>query len=356
VGVAGLVGAFGFGASLDRLVDQPARWGANYDVAVGGNGASSIPKNIVAAVKRNTTATGITFYGTGQTRVGRTSLQLAGMQPVRGDLLPPVLEGRNPTGPNELALGRLTARELHTRVGGRLRLTSKGRVTQFRVTGIVVVPGVDGVDGVGLDGVVTLDSLAALRGIDVSKAADSVVVSAPSGSTFVRRLALFRSLGGDLSSVSKAQQDKKSLIFDPPTSVTNIDRIRGVPYLLGGVLALLVLFTMLHAVTTSVHRRRRDVAVLRALGSGRRWIVGAQCWQAVAVVAGPIALGIPVGLLAGTRVFHLFADSIGTVDAATASVPVTAAIGLGTLALAVLAAVATRGGRRGSPSQVLRSE
>jgi hypothetical protein len=42
-GVAFLVGAFGFGASLDRLVEQPARWGANYDVASAGTGPARSP-------------------------------------------------------------------------------------------------------------------------------------------------------------------------------------------------------------------------------------------------------------------------------------------------------------------------
>jgi putative ABC transport system permease protein len=307
-------------------------------------------------VRSNTTASGITFYGTGQTRVGRTSLQLVGMRSIRGDLLPPVLEGRNPAGPNELALGRLTARQLHAHVGSRLRLISKGRATPFRVTGIVVVPGVDGVDGVGIDGVVTLDSLAALRGIDPSKAADSVIVKLPGHPSIARQLAVYQSLGGDPGAASQAERDNKSFLFDPPASIVNVDRIRVVPYLLGGVLSLLVLLTIVHVVITSIHRRRRDVAVLRALGGGQGWIASSLCWQAIAIALVPLVIGVPVGLLAGTRTFHLFADSIGTVNAATASGIMIAGVVVGALVVALSATLATRGARRNPPAAVLRSE
>jgi ABC-type antimicrobial peptide transport system permease subunit len=109
-------------------------------------------------------------------------------------------------------------------------------------------------------------------------------------------------------------------------------------------------------VITSIHRRRRDVAVLRALGSGRRWIASSLGWQAVAIVLVPLAIGVPVGVLAGTRVFHLFADSIGTVNSATASGIVMAAIVVGAIVVALLAAFTARGVRRNSPAAVLRSE
>jgi predicted lysophospholipase L1 biosynthesis ABC-type transport system permease subunit len=222
------------------------------------------------------------------------------------------------------------------------------------VTGLIVVPSVDGVDGVGQDGLVTLDGLAGLRGVPASRAADALVANVRGSASPEHRVALFRRLGGDGGTA--AQIEAGQTVFGPPSAIVNVKRIRVVPYLLGGVLSLLVLVTLSHVVITSMHRRRRDIAILRALGGDRRWIAQSMGWQAVAIALVPLAIGVPVGLLAGTRVFHLFADSIGTVNSATASSVVIAVIVAGTLVVALLATFATRGARRNSPAAVLRSE
>lgn len=44
-------------------------------------------------------------------------------------------------------------------------------------------------------------------------------------------------------------------------------RIRSIPFLLAGLVALLAVLTVVHVMLTSVRNRRRDVAVLRALGA-----------------------------------------------------------------------------------------
>ena len=54
-----------------------------------------------------------------------------------------------------------------------------------------------------------------------------------------------------------------------PVAVVNLDRVRFVPVALAGFLLLLALITAIHAVNTAVRNRRRDFAVLRALGATR---------------------------------------------------------------------------------------
>ena len=42
--IAGITAALTFGASLDRLIDEPFRYGTNYDAAIGDNGGTELPQ------------------------------------------------------------------------------------------------------------------------------------------------------------------------------------------------------------------------------------------------------------------------------------------------------------------------
>ena len=88
-----------------------------------------------------------------------------GIQPVRGGLLPDTLEGRIPAGDDEIALGTIEARRLHVAVGQHVTLSGVDGDRRFRVTGIAVVPGVLGADGVGNDAVVTAGALSVLANV-----------------------------------------------------------------------------------------------------------------------------------------------------------------------------------------------
>jgi predicted lysophospholipase L1 biosynthesis ABC-type transport system permease subunit len=108
---------------------------------------------------------------------------------------------------------------------------------------------------------------------------------------------------------------------------------------------------------TSIRNRRRDLAVLSALGADRRWITRVVHWQATTVVVLATAIGVPLGLVAGRFVFTLFADSIGTRNDASMPWSVLAAVTTGVVVLAnITAALPGRQARRLTPARVLHSE
>lgn len=72
-------------------------------------------------------------------------------------------------------------------------------------------------------------------------------------------------------------------------------RIRSIPFLLAGMVALLAVLTVVHVMLTSVRNRRRDVAVLRALGADGPWVSRAVHWQATTFSLVPLAIGVPLG-------------------------------------------------------------
>ena len=68
----------------------------------------------------------------------------------------------------------------------------------------------------------------------------------------------------------------------PPSKVSNLAEIGSVPRLLAIALAALGLAGALHALLVAVSRRRRDIAIARALGFTPRQARTAVCWQGAA--------------------------------------------------------------------------
>ncbi len=80
-----------------------------------------------------------------------------------------------------------------------------------------------------------------------------------------------------------------------PTAVADLARIEDLPLALGVFFALLACATVAHALVTTVRRRRRDLAVLRAIGFTRRQTRGAIAWQSTLLAVAGLVVGVPVG-------------------------------------------------------------
>ena len=84
--------------------------------------------------------------------------------------------------------------------------------------------------------------------------------------------------------------------------------------MLGTVLAVLAVGTLAHVLLTSVRRRRRDLAVLKTLGLTRPEVLRLVAWQATALAAAALLIGVPLGVIAGRQAWAFFANAAG-VDA-----------------------------------------
>jgi putative ABC transport system permease protein len=103
---------------------------------------------------------------------------------------------------------------------------------------------------------------------------------------------------------------------------------------LAGILAVLGLGVLGHALVSSMSDRRRELAVLRALGLVRRQVNAAVRWHALTLASIALLVGIPLGLAAGRWAWRLFENDLGA-----GGEPVTPTLALG--ALLVAAAVVT---------------
>jgi ABC-type lipoprotein release transport system permease subunit len=139
--------------------------------------------------------------------------------------------------------------------------------------------------------------------------------------------------------------------------ITNLARIRSVPFVLAWLVGALAVLTVVHVMVTSVRNRRREVAVLRSMGADGGWLTRAVHWQATTFSLAPLVLGAPLGLIVGRLLFQAFADAVGTVPDASFPYALLAAVTAGIVALAnAVAAVPAHRARRLAPAPLLTGE
>ena len=107
----------------------------------------------------------------------------------------------------------------------------------------------------------------------------------------------------------------------------------------------------------SVRRRRRDLALLKALGFTQRQLAAVVAWQATVAAVIGLIIGVPVGALIGRELWTLFARSINVVPEPTVPVFSVILVCVGALLFANLVALLPgRSAARTSAALVLRAE
>ncbi len=227
-----------------------------------------------------------------------------------------------------------------------------GSPTPLRVVGRVVLPGLGtypGSDKTAL-GEGALLTRAALRKLGPDFGAGPFLVRLAPGAD---RATLSRSLRG----LSPDPTAVTVIGLERPSDIVSYEHVRSTPLLLAGLLALLAIGTVAHALVTAVRRRRRDLALLKTLGFTRQQISGSVAWQATTLAALALCFGIPVGVIVGRWAWTALADDLGTL--AEPIVPLLALLLCVPVVLLVANLVAYVPGRiaaRLRPATVLRSE
>ena len=340
--VVGVAASVTFGVSFDRLIREPFRYGVNYDALLGDEGADSLPDGLVDTLEGNADVSSLVVYSGTTARVSDTTTPVIGYDAVRGEGSPYVSVGRLPVADDEIAFGRTTADDLDLGVGDTITLEGPTGSDDFTVTGVVVMPGLGSTDGMGTGGLVTSDGLMQLD-----------AEARPTGAAI--------SVSGDPAELYYAAFPELAANGPPdtflPAAIHNLDRVDAIPALLAAVLAVLGLLSVAHVVATSTRSQRRDLAVLRSLGASGGWVERAVHWQATLFTALCAAIGIPLGIVLGRRLFTAFADNMGVVD--DPALPV-AAIAIGAIGIIVVANVAAaipaRRARRIHAAALLNSE
>jgi ABC-type antimicrobial peptide transport system permease subunit len=142
-----------------------------------------------------------------------------------------------------------------------------------------------------------------------------------------------------------------------PAEIENYRSIGDTPSVLALGLAAGASVALGLTLTASVRRRRRELAMLRALGFTGRQLRATIAWQAtVAGVAG-VVVGVPLGIVIGRWLWTLFARYINAVPEPTVPAMTVILVSVCALVLVnIVAALPARIAARVSTAQVLRGE
>jgi predicted lysophospholipase L1 biosynthesis ABC-type transport system permease subunit len=353
LGVAALTASLVFATSLGHLLDTPRLSGYTWDVFVAVEGH---PERAAAAFRADPKLAGYTRGGFANVRLGEMEL-MALVHDGSGPVRPVITEGAAPAGDDEIALDAATMRATHAAIGRTVEVVldqAEGSPTpvRMRVVGTVIVPpnpflATRQGEGaaVALPGFLRLDPSAAEQ-----------LGSLP----FLVRFAPGVSRDAGLAAVVNDVQGLARpfiVAAERPGIVTSLARIANVPVLLSGLLTLLAVGTLAHTLVSSIRRRRRDLAILKALGFVRPQLRGTVAWQATTLVAIALVIGLPVGIAAGRWGWRVFTGQLGVLPVPVVPlVLILVAVPAALFLANVVAALPGRAAARTQPAVVLRSE
>ena len=354
--IASVVAAVTFAASLDHLVSTPRLYGWTWDASIDTGGIDEVDTaNIVRQVTSDLQSSKLVgaFSRSVISRldVDGATVTALGIHGARGRVGPTIVAGRAPRTDDEIALGARTLDRVGASIGDVVHVQpdSGGDPVRLRVVGRVVLPGLGTYPGsdktaLGDGALLTRRSLRAL-GPDFG------------AGPFLVRLAPGATTAQLARAIVPPDQTVVVTGLERPSDIVSYSRVRSTPLVLAGVLALLAIATVAHALVTAVRRRRRDLALLKTLGFTRRQVSASVAWQATTFGVVALLVGIPVGVVVGRWAWTTLADNLGTV--AEPIVPVLA-LALGVLLVLLIAnLVAFVPGRIAAglrPAAVLRSE
>jgi hypothetical protein len=188
------------------------------------------------------------------------------------------------------------------------------------------------------------------------------VVRFKPGTPLTAGLASLRTIAHDADHIMAADPNGGGAAYvvvgpQRPAEIVIFQSTGATPALLAIGLAVGAVAALALALTSSVRRRRRDLALLKTLGFERRQLASTIAWQASTIAAVDIVFGVPLGVALGRWLWTLFAHQIGVVP--QPSVPVVQIVLIATAAVVLANLVSAIPGRlaaRTPAALVLRSE
>jgi len=343
--LAAVLAALVFGSSVSHVIGDPAVAGWDWDVTVGNPHAGDISAQAVPRLRADTFVSGFTVTAMGDAQLdGRDDVTLVGLQTVTGRVVPPVLAGRLPDAPGEIALGGRELRALGKSVGGTVLAKGPHGQVPLRVTGEVVLsPEITNEQTqLGSGAVMTMQGAAAVSGSPMPRNVFLVSLRDPASPAAISSL--------------KQQFPGTVLPAVAPPEVRDLSGVSGLPLILAFVLMLLACGIIAHTLLTSVRRRRRDLAILKTVGFVTSQVRATVAWQATALACAGLIVGVPLGLLAGRWAWILFASQVAIVPAPVISPLTLLAIPIVLLVANAIAAIPAWSAARTQPAVILRSE
>jgi putative ABC transport system permease protein len=343
--VASVVAAGVVLSSYDALLQEPERFGQRWDVSFGDFSTRASMEEAVAFLE----ARGDVASAVGELSDAGTARDLpvtvVAYLPGIGRMEPTVASGRVPIGPDEVLLGETAARALGVEIGDEIPLTIDFLGSTRSVT----------VVGFGVAGTALADPHPGRVAYVTPEAFEGAVELAP------QILLVELEPGADVEAATAALEDAYPDTVvgatSIPRSVLLWDQLSYAPVALAVAVLVLAAVALVNALVSSVRRRGRELAVLKALGAGRRQIRGVVAWQATAWALVAALIGLPLGVVISASGWEAITTSLGLRSPTAVPVLFVAAVALSIVAIAnVVALLPGRAAAKVTAASALRTE
>lgn len=340
-----VTGTVTFGTSLHTLVSHPALYGWNWNDEIltkGGGGDIPLP-TAQALLDHNHDVAAWSGVYFDSLRIDGQTVPIMGAQP-GATVQPPILSGHGLEAIDQIVLGGTSLDQLHKRVGNTVEASyGGGPPTVLHIVGTATMPAVGPAGQLHLS--MGTGALVAYQQLpyqvrnsgedhapDHAFAPNAIFVRLRKGADPAAALATLRRM------VAAKSSEVSVLAVQRPAEIVNYRSMGSTPAILGAALAAGAVTALVLTLVASVRRRRRDLALLKALGFTRRQLAATVAWQSTIAVVIGVAVGIPVGIVAGRGLWDLFAHELHVVAQPSVPALTITLIALGALVLANLVA------------------
>jgi FtsX-like permease family len=367
--VAAVVSAVVFNASLAGLASHPARYGWNWDTVIQAEaGYGSFTPGVMEKLLAGQRAVaGWSEFSFAQLPIDGKVIPALGLRRDLGSVQPPTTAGQALTGGNQIELGTVSLAALGKKIGDTVRIGVPPYTRMVVITGTVTLPsfGVGAAEHVSLGRGAMVPEATLLAAVGAGKPAavnqsipvfpSAVAIKWAPGTTAAQRAALIhRVTSANPDGTPGGTYEMRSALA---SAIINTEQLGGQPLALGLGLAAAAVLSLTLTVLGLVRRRRRELALLKAIGMTRGQIRAVVAWQTTLTLLIAVLIGGPLGIIGGRLAWHAFAGSLGVVP--LVEVPLPALVGgLAVLVVAgnVLAALPATVAARTRPGIGLRTE
>lgn len=341
ISVAGVVAIATFGASLTHLLDTPSLQGWSFDAAIG-NGETDLDsfRRSLAPLMKDAAVEEVAWVAVVDLEIDGEPFEAYAFDPDGGRLHPTMRSGRPPLADDEMALGADLLRRGDLSLGDTITVSGPSGKQTLTIVGSATYPELGNNSDLGY-------------AMSITRAAAKQIGAPERGAAALIQLAPGKSAAalGDYS-------DSGELITPFRVArVHNLEQVGALPLVLAAFAAAVGLLAVGHGLWASILARRRELAVLAALGFRPRDIRTMLLWQATFIASVGTLIGVTAGIILGTNAWSAVASSTAVVDQAVVPGLAFVLIVGGTfLGCNLIALVATRGARRTGTAQALQGE
>jgi FtsX-like permease family len=359
--VLAVAAALTFGANLLHLVHSPRLYGQSWDAAIDLQFQTITPQQAQHLVGRAARLSSWSFGDLGVVGINGQIVPAIGVAPGRGPLVSPtLLSGQPPRTGHQIVLGTSVLRQIGRTVGQMVTVTISGHQQQDRIVGRAVFP------DFGQGSFTPTDlGLGAETTAAVLQRQASFTGRGPHYAFVLLRFAPGPHRATDIASFTRSMtrfcgtvQQTTCVVTDQrPYGITTYLAIDGTPEVLAVLLAGLGLAVLGQLIVMSGRRRRRDFAIMKALGLLRRQVRWITAWQMTTLTMLALLIGLPLGIALGRWAWALFATALGIAgDTVTPVTIILLMVPASVLAANTIAFWPARTAARLSPAEILHAE